>query len=483
MYEQYGLEDPFFLMLYGGATMLALTECCYMLVALRSTLAPHVVPPRGLRYWTAAFFAAVAASHLWWAVLGIIWLKDDRLTRNIVTIMLDYITLVPLVMAVLLSMLQDRKRPLWPFFVAHIPIIMIALYGIMTQSAETKDYIHYYQVVIIVVFIIYYVRALIQYDRWLRENYADLEHKEVWQSLLFLAGVLAFYYAYTSNLGELFHEYLSQVNTLIILIFLSWRVETLQMLSSSDTDVVSSDTTQTPSVSANTGLDIGSMLQNHCEATQLYLRHDLTLSELAAAIGTNRTYLSSYFSQQGDTYNAYINRLRIEHFVQLYHEAVSQSRPFTALELSQQCGYRIYRTFSAAFRQHMGVTVTAWMQSKRSTLTVSLLLLSTSYCQARTLTLAEADTIITILLFVVILLIVLGGFGLHYNRVITRRNEQLHRILNALNDYRAIVAKEVFSLDEQEEMMKKNQPKSDAVNAGLDSSKEFVTLQANIYLR
>lgn len=62
---------------------------------------------------------------------------------------------------------------------------------------------------------------------------------------------------------------------------------------------------------------------------------------------------------------------------------------------------------------------------KRITLIVSLLLLATSYCHARALTLAEADTAIMILLFVVILLIVLGGFGLHYNRVITRRNEQL----------------------------------------------------------
>ena len=177
MYEQYGLSDPFFLMLYGGAAMLALTECCYMLVALRSTLAPHVVPPRELRYWTAAFFAAVAASHLWWAMLGIVWLRDDRLTRDIVAIMLDYITLVPLVMAVLLRLLQDRKRQLWPFFVAHIPIIIIAIYGIMAQSPETKDYMFYYQVVIIVVFILYTVRALIQYDRWLHENYADLEYK------------------------------------------------------------------------------------------------------------------------------------------------------------------------------------------------------------------------------------------------------------------------------------------------------------------
>ena len=102
---------------------------------------------------------------------------------------------------------------------------------------------------------------------------------------------------------------------------------------------------------------------------------------------------------------------------------------------------------------------------KRITLIVSLLLLATSYCHARALTLAEADTAIMILLFVVILLIVLGGFGLHYNRVITRRNEQLLRILNALDDYRAIVADGALSLDEQENVLKLQQPKSKAAKA------------------
>jgi AraC-like DNA-binding protein len=111
---------------------------------------------------------------------------------------------------------------------------------------------------------------------------------------------------------------------------------------------------------------------------------------------------------------------------------------------------------------------------KRITLIVSLLLLATSYCHARALTLAEADTAIMILLFVVILLIVLGGFGLHYNRVITRRNEQLLRILNALDDYRAIVADGALSLDEQENVLKLQQSKSkDAKAVQTDDCQAF----------
>jgi len=90
------------------------------------------------------------------------------------------------------------------------------------------------------------------------------------------------------------------------------------------------------------------------------------------------------------------------------------------------------------------------------------------------LTLAEADTIIVILIFVVILLLVLGGISLYYNRVFKRRNEQLHRILDALDDYRAIVGDRELSLDEQEEAVKEKQQKLKIVKAiPMDEGQSF----------
>ena len=71
-----------------------------------------------------------------------------------------------------------------------------------------------------------------------------------------------------------------------------------------------------------------------------------------------------------------------------------------------------------------------------------------------------ADSIIAILVIIVIVLLVLGGIGLRQSRIIRQRNEQLRRILNALDDYRAIVGDGNLSLDEQEEMvMKKSEQK------------------------
>ena len=111
--------------------------------------------------------------------------------------------------------------------------------------------------------------------------------------------------------------------------------------------------------------------------------------------------------------------------------------------------------------------------SKRITLTASLLLLATTFCHARTLTLEEADTIIVILIVFVILLIVLGGASLYYNRIVDRRNEQLLRILHALDDYRAIVGDGELSLDEQEKMVIKKQPKAAAKMVQLDEGQAF----------
>ena len=99
---------------------------------------------------------------------------------------------------------------------------------------------------------------------------------------------------------------------------------------------------------------------------------------------------------------------------------------------------------------------------KKTILTATLLFIATTACQARTLTIAEADTIIVILSCIIILLLVTGAFGVHYSRIVYRRNEQLNRILNALNDYRAIVGDKDMSLDELEKQLKEKQVSQNA---------------------
>ena len=363
MYGQQSIHDFLFLILYGGVAMLALAAGFYLWLRRSNAIAPTITPPTALRWWTAAFFMTAALSHVWWFVLGVYWLTDDRLVRDITAVTLDHITLVPLVMAMLLRMLQDRRRRLWPWVLTQVPIIVAAAIGIARHDAFYGfDITTFWQLAVMVVFVVYYIYSLVRYGRWLHENYADLEHKEVWQSLLFVVAIFAVYEAYFTNPGEMAREYLAQVNTIVIIVFLLWRVETLQTLDPTTAEPAAEENKE----EAPRGINIGALLAQHCEARQLYLQHDLTLQQLAIAVGTNRTYLSSYFAQQGITYNAYINRLRVEHFIRHYRENIASSRSVTAITLAQQSGFYSYSTFSAAFKKFMGVTVSEWMKSEET---------------------------------------------------------------------------------------------------------------------
>lgn len=371
MYAPQSLHNLLFLMLYGGVTMLAFAAGFYLWLRRSNAIEPEVTPPKALRRWTAAFFITAGLSHVWWYVLGVYWLADDRLVRNIICIMLDHITLVPLAIALLLRILQDRQRRIWPWVAVQIFVIGSAAVGIATHSDYGLELMHQCQVGIIAIFVVYFIYALVTYSRWLKDNYADLDHKEVWQSLLFVVVLFLIYEAYSTNPGVMIREYMSQVNTLIIIGFLLWRVETLQELDAiSEEDIPSNLLSPNDDMQENglrdsaNALNIGAQLEASCEAKQLYLLHDLTLQQLASAIGTNRTYLSSYFAQQGITYNAYINRLRIEHFKRLYRQKLSQSETITATQLAQQSGFRSYSTFAVAFKQYNDQSVASWMKSQ-----------------------------------------------------------------------------------------------------------------------
>ena len=111
-----------------------------------------------------------------------------------------------------------------------------------------------------------------------------------------------------------------------------------------------------------------------------------------------------------------------------------------------------------------------------------MLLLATPFCFANGYTLADANHIIVILIIIVIALVVIECFNLYHYRIVRQRNEQLRRILTALDDYRAIVGDEALSLDEQEEILKKKLSKPKKVKVAQKSEEQsfFVKMDARV---
>ena len=254
------------------------------------------------------------------------------------------------------------------------PLVVLMVAGIVTRSEAYMPMVYGYLLLFGIGLVAYMVHALRQYGRWLRDNFADLEHKEVWHTFVVLAVIVLMLGYYVGGDGSIAYAYIVQVCGIVLIGHLLWRVETL-----SDLSITQPLTIEIPE-DGKTGIEddgehqssdtlfdatfeqIGSLLKLRCKDARLYLHYDLTLAQLAQAIGSNRTYLGLYFSSQNTTYNNYINGLRILHFVSLYHEAVTDGRDFTAKKLALESGYRSYTTFSVAFKQCMGQSVTEWMK-------------------------------------------------------------------------------------------------------------------------
>ncbi len=354
MPEQITPLSTLYLLLHGAGTAISVVLCLYLLLCRGKAIAPDITPPARLRRWAATLFGVMALAHVWWMLFYMF--SDD--TCSVIyglLVAIDCMVLPPVFVGTLLTMLQDRRRPLWPIFVVVTPCAVIAVLQTALPSIDLTTPNKIYGLVIVVAFIIYMVVAVRQYGRWLRDNYADLEHKEVWISLTLLIGlmILITSFEYTDNYV---------MNTIVHLIgfplagLLLWRVETLKDLS---TDSLAPE----PSLKGGTS-HIGQLLVKHCEETQLYLQTDLTLSQLSAAVGVNRYYLSQYFASRGTSYYEYIHNLRIRHFIARYRELAAAGKPIVAQQLAQESGYHSYSTFSAAFRQRMHKNVTDWMREE-----------------------------------------------------------------------------------------------------------------------
>ena len=366
MYDQIR-GDTLYIMLYAVVTAMSIMASCYLLFRQGNAFARDITTPLRLRRLTAVFFAFFALNHAWYMPIFFITSSEDIKMIDLIGGLLDCMTTLPLAIIVLLAMLQDRRRQLWPVAVMFAPLIVGNAMCVATRSYDLVPLLYLYALLVCIGFIIYMVRETRRYGRWLRDNYADLEHKEVWQSLVVLAIILLAFVTYALASNGPAYQYSMQVISIVLICYLLWRVETLSDLSIPDNDTseetVATEHEKDNALALSVRNNIEPMLKQYCEEQQLYLEYDLTLSQLVQKIGTNRLYLSQYFSSQGTTYNTYINGLRIQHFINKYHEAATAHQPITAQKLALQSGFRNYNTFGVAFKKIMGMTATEWMRN------------------------------------------------------------------------------------------------------------------------
>jgi AraC-like DNA-binding protein len=381
------VQSILFFTLYGISGAVPLLAAIYLLLRPCNVFSADIKPPMRLRRWAASFFVFSALTHVWW-LLFFIFSRDQQSVVYQLIILTDCVLLLTTVAGTMLSMLQDRRRPVWPVMLAMLPFVLLTCAYMANPSNLLKQMVMIYLLLLSALFTVYMVFAIRRYDRWLNDNYADLEHKRVWlsQVVAFLCMLLFVLYVVAEDMVLI---YCLHIVDLVLIFLLLWRVESLPQLDAAPAE--EAHTPQAPDRLVSTAsaesafvpdtmpimptqpeqpladpinIDVDQMeqlLKEHCEATRLYLENDLTLQMLAQAMGTNRSYLSQYFSRQGVTYNTYINGLRINHFISRCRELSAAGQDIPIQQLALESGFGSYRTFSRAFLQRTGKSVTVWM--------------------------------------------------------------------------------------------------------------------------
>lgn len=182
-----------------------------------------------------------------------------------------------------------------------------------------------------------------RYIRYIRENYSNIDNIDLsWiRYVFFFAIVSQLSWLATSILANVFTDtiyYITTIGLWLQVLHLSYNYQPI---------VISNEKEPVAEEEFTTTFPFAHRLEEVMEQDALYLNKDLTLIDLAVAIGTNRTYLSRYLSQvQQQTFYDYVNGLRLnKKSIPLMKDHPEYTLEFVASE----SGFKSISTFRRAF--------------------------------------------------------------------------------------------------------------------------------------
>lgn len=288
----------------------------------------------------------------------------------------------------------DNRKQQWRdrcilFLPALIISFIVGILYLMMSSTERSDFIETYlyhnefsglkgttflqavvhqiaklcfAIQVIIIFILGF-RNLRQYKRFIDNTYADTENKRLEKVqiilILFIVGV---FLAFVSNIIGRW-RFMDDTSLLAIpslffsiLLFMIGYIGSRTMFSISNVND-KEFSSPSPNMSGNDNEQTVSSftvsLEQLMNKQQLYLRHDLKISDVALLLGSNRTYIQrSIMELSGESFTKYINRKRIEHAIEL-----QKNHPEYNIEtIATQSGYTHLGTFYRNYKIVTGKT-------------------------------------------------------------------------------------------------------------------------------
>jgi len=363
-------EDLYFslrLSIMGGMTFFYLFTAYAFLVGRILSRPTGSVDARNVERTVSGAFLLSGTDYLLWCIF--ISLSHAGYAVDTVFSMLRYLDTLTFPVAILIgSTLVTHHVPRKRYLaIICVPIVVLALVELFSGARWALTAAQVWSALTIAVMIVLYFRIFRRYHKEIERIYSNFEGRSInwffWPISPLFIDFLAFYFIPDSALG--IHLLFYPIEAACSLVIFT-RLLTLKFSPQTDKQDVAEEETEEEEV-APTDEENALYERIRAELARLndeafYLDSDLNMPQLAALIGTNRTYLSRYLNQvEHATFYQYVNRLRLEHARRLL-EAGEHAHPG---KVWMDSGFGNETTFRQLFRKAYGCTPADYAQQHK----------------------------------------------------------------------------------------------------------------------
>lgn len=264
--------------------------------------------------------------------------------------------------------LLSPDKVTWKLFLYNISgFVILTIIYILTGSEPVFTIYHLYTIIYCTVTFIYIIINTIRYKKLIRQNYSNLTDINIlwiWQVTSFLLLTLVIWtvvFFTRSNIYDIVYY----ITMLLIWTVISINTSKQKLISKDDRYASVHDGDDGNScektVTESDKYEFDKKIETLKKENYFFNNPELTLTELASELNTNRTTLSIYINNViGCTFYEMINNIRLE-----YAEELLVSNPkMTQDEVAVTAGFNSISTFRRYFKKKNGTTPAEFRNSK-----------------------------------------------------------------------------------------------------------------------
>lgn len=276
------------------------------------------------------------------------------------------IVAVPMYTFILMELVKPGMLSLKQMVFHELPFLLLTIIYI-----ATKICIFYYSLIIAAAvygtfFLLWTNFNVSKYNRQLKERFSYTENINLnWlRVILYSFYMILALWIFDSLLIHLYLECTYMVGALLIWIIIDFFIykheSILDELDGGQDTNAPLQQNMTPN---STIPEFGERIEALFHKQQIYLNPHLKVSDVARAVGTNRTYVSNHFNHEiGTTFYDYVNGFRIEYACQLL-ETTNESIKCIA----EKSGFNSPQAFIRVFTRLKGISPTAFRKEQQTT--------------------------------------------------------------------------------------------------------------------